>query len=426
MFQKRKVRQDGWYIKKSFPHFDLPLNFEEAKTIVTDPIYVSHKSFWPFIGFVDQKRKFKKIDGEVTIKLKERPLRYCSHHDGYVHSYYAAQLTAKYEARIKAEKIDNVVIGYRQNVGTNVHMAKAAFDEIRRRGDCVVIALDIESFFDSIDHRILKANLQSVLGVPRLTTDWFKIFRSMTEYSWVEIASLAQRLDFDVREPPRPLCSAPEFRKIVRGDDGVLPSVVQTNAKNYGIPQGSPISAVFSNVYMLCFDQACVKHFDVIDVFFRRYSDDIIAICNASQQAAVINFITNEISNLGPSMKVSAEKTETSSFSFSLDWALSCDRPITYLGLTFDGARTLLRGRTVSRYYRRMTYAARHTAKTAARAKSKKIFMRKLYSDLSHLGKQNFYSYAKSAAATLGDNAPVRQLRRHVKILRRKVTTLGR
>jgi RNA-directed DNA polymerase len=426
MIQKRKVRQDGWYIKKSFPHFDLPLNFEDAKTIVTDPIYVSRKSFWPFIGFVDQKRKFKRVDGEVIVKLKERPLRYCSHHDGYIHSYYAAQLAAKYEARIKAEKIDSAVIGYRQNVGTNVHMAKAAFDEISRRGNCVVIALDIESFFDSIDHRILKANLQSVLGVPRLTTDWFKILRSMTEYSWVEIDSIAERLDFDVREPPRPLCSAIEFRKVVRGGDGILPTIVRTNTNNFGIPQGSPISATFSNVYMLSFDQACVKHFDEIDVFYRRYSDDIIVVCNSSQHAAVIDFISNEILKLGPSMKISAEKTEVSTFSCALDGQLSCDRPVTYLGLTFDGERTRLRGRTISRYYRRMTYAARHAAKAAARVKSKKVFKRKLYSDLSHLGKHNFYSYAKNAAATLKDNAPVRQLRRHVKILQRKVAMLGR
>ena len=195
MIQKRKVRQDGWYIKKSFPHFDLPLNFEDAKTIVTDPARVSAKSFWPFIGFVDQKRKFKKIDDKVVVKVKSRPLRYCSHHDGYIHSFYAAQLAAKYETCIKAEKFDKSVIGYRQNVGTNVHMAKAAFDEIRKRGDCVVIALDIESFFDSINHGILKANLQSILGVSRLPTDWFKVFRSMTQYSWVDIESLAGRLE---------------------------------------------------------------------------------------------------------------------------------------------------------------------------------------------------------------------------------------
>jgi len=177
---------------------------------------------------------------------------------------------------------------------------------------------------------------------------------------------------------------------------------------------------------MLSFDQACVKYFDAIDVFFRRYSDDIIVVCNFNQQVAAVDFISNEISNLGPSMKISAEKTEVSIFSQIVDGKLSCDKPVTYLGLTFDGKRVCLRGRTISRYYRRMTYAARHTAKAAARSKSKNIFMRKLYSDLSHLGKQNFYSYAKNAAATLGDKAPVRQLRRHMKILRRKVTTLGR
>jgi RNA-directed DNA polymerase len=80
--KRRKVRQDGWYIKKAFPHFDLPLSFDDAKKKVTDPAYVAGKAFWPFIGFVDRKRRFNKKNEEVIVKTKERPLRYCSHHDG--------------------------------------------------------------------------------------------------------------------------------------------------------------------------------------------------------------------------------------------------------------------------------------------------------------------------------------------------------
>jgi len=70
MIQKRKVRQDGWYIKKLFPHFDLPLNFEDAKAIAADSTSVSSKSFWPFIGFVDKKRKFKKSIIKSLLKSK--------------------------------------------------------------------------------------------------------------------------------------------------------------------------------------------------------------------------------------------------------------------------------------------------------------------------------------------------------------------
>jgi len=418
----RKLRQDGWYIKKSFPHFDMPLPFEEAKARVTNPQYVATRSFWPFIGFVEKKRRFKKQSNTTIVKDKERPLRYCSHHDGYIHAYYAHELAKAYEKTIDARGIQDAIIGYRKNLGTNIDMAKSAFDEIRKRGNCAVIALDIEGFFESIDHAVLKSRLQEVLGVERLSTDWFKIFRSMTRYSWVEIEDLAERLKFDIEAPPRPLCSADEFRTKVRGGT----SIVSTNTKVFGIPQGSPVSAAFSNVYMLNFDEACCRFAKETQAFYRRYSDDIILICDIDQIDATLKFINAEIIKLGPSMKINGDKTEISEFKRAHDDALLCSKPATYLGLTFDGTKTYLRHRTVSRYYRRMTYASRHAASAAIQAGSDKVFMRKLYRELSHLGRQNFYSYARLARDTLDDIAPIRQLRRHFHILKRKVVTYGK
>lgn len=418
----RKFRQDCWYLKKSFPHFDMPLPFEEAKSRVTDPHYVAARSFWPFIGFVEKARRFKKQKNITIVKDKERPLRYCSHHDGYIHAYYAHKLAESYEKTIEARGLKEVVIGYRKNLGTNIDMAKAAFDEIRKRGNCAVIALDIEGFFESIDHAILKLHLQETLGVERLSTDWFKIFRSMTRYSWVEIEDLAERLGFDIEAPPRPLCSANEFRTKVRGQS----SIVNTNNKSFGIPQGSPISAAFSNVYMLNFDETCSRFAKETRAFYRRYSDDIIWVCDVDQIETTIAFINDEIEKLGPSMKINADKTEISEFKRVEGGALLCTKPVTYLGLTFDGTKTYLRHRTISRYYRRMSYASRHAASAAIRAGSNKVFMRKLYRELSHLGRQNFYSYARLARDTLGDTAPIRQLRRHFRILKRKVVTRGK
>src|SRR5690606_34052824 len=63
-----------------------------------------------------------------------------------------------------------------------------------------------------------------------------------------------------------------------------------------GIPQGLPISALLANIYMLNFDETVIneivlKH----DVFYRRYSDDIIMICNESQIKLIEDFIKNEM-----------------------------------------------------------------------------------------------------------------------------------
>jgi hypothetical protein len=423
MLRGRKVREGGWYVKKPYAHFDQPLTFDIARARVSDPAYVASRSYWPFIGFTDKKRRFRKKDGKPLVDEKKRPLRYCSHHDGYIHSFYAFNLSNKYESFIRSRGISDVVLAYRKGLGTNVKMAKAAFREIERRGSCCVIALDIESFFDSIDHAVLKRNLCEVLSVERLSPDWFSVLKSMTRYSWVELEKLASRLKFDPEMAPRPLCTASEYRTLVRVPGS---SLIEVNRKPYGIPQGSPISAVLSNIYMVQFDLTCHAYFTESGIYYRRYSDDIIIICDASQLADVNKFIDAEIAKLGPSMKISTDKTVISEFKEIASGGFVCDMPVTYLGFTFDGRRTALRARTLSRYYRRMTYATRAALRSAKRASSKQVYLRRLYRDLTHLGQQNFYSYVRKASHTMDDFTPVRQLRRHFRILHRKLKSRGR
>jgi RNA-directed DNA polymerase len=413
MLRHRKLRIDGWYIKKLFAHFDLPLVYDAAISKVSDQQFVIERSFWPLIGFVDSKRKFKKEAGKAVVSTKDRPLRYCSHVDGYIHSFYAHQIIPRYEEFLTANNLSDFIIGYRKGHGTNVDMAKAAFDEINSRNSCCVVALDINWFFDNIDHKVLKQNLCEILGKDRLPLDWFKVYKSMTQFSWVEISDLETRLGLDKNNVPRPICSAEIYRKLVHGDDGKHGSLINRNKKSFGIPQGSPLSAIFSNIYMARFDLACAKQFTAMGVFYRRYSDDIIIICSREAAKDALDFIKVEIAKLGPSLKINDSKTEISEFERLASGVFECDKPITYLGLTYDGNRVFLRGRTVSRYYRRMTYAARQTARSAKKSSSGKLFLRSIYRDLTHLGRQNFYTYAKRASAVLGDESSVRQLRRH-------------
>ena len=49
---------DGWYAKKSFPHFDLPMDFSSAHKIVRDQNLVSQHSYRPFLGFTERKKAF--------------------------------------------------------------------------------------------------------------------------------------------------------------------------------------------------------------------------------------------------------------------------------------------------------------------------------------------------------------------------------
>ena len=114
----KKQKQDGWYAKKTFPHFDFPMGFEQAKELASDPAKVTKHSFKPFIGYTDIRRKFTP-KSEKNYKNKERPIKYCSHHDGYIHSYYAKTLVDSYELFLSTTDWGKCVIGYRSGLGTN-------------------------------------------------------------------------------------------------------------------------------------------------------------------------------------------------------------------------------------------------------------------------------------------------------------------
>lgn len=422
---KKMPRREGWYVRKYFPHFDQPLEFEAAKRKVEDEAWVASRPYWPFLGFEDRKRRFRTIEGKRIVDTKSRPIKYCSHVDGYVFAYYANRLQAAYEEHIAPTAFAASVIGYRRGIGTNIHMAHAAFVEVARRRRAAVICLDISSFFDNIEHGLLKRNIELVLGAGRLSPAWFSVFRSMTRYAWVDAEQVRERLGIDSANPPRPLCSAADFRRKVRGDGGEFKRLIATNEERYGIPQGSPISAVFSNVFMLGFDEAVHAYVSNIGGSYRRYSDDIMIICAPRFQDRVIKYVRREIGKLGGKIKLSEEKTEISIFERRRNVS-SCDRPVTYLGFTFDGRRVFLRGRTLSRYYRRMSYATRHAASKARDGGGTSVFKRKLYREFSHLGTDNFYSYAKRSSRVLSDPTPKLQLRRHFGILHRKLNNHGR
>lgn len=420
----KKSKTDGWYIKKLYPHFDSALPFEESKRLVSNPQKVISYPFYPLMAYDKKNRRFK---GHNDRSVKSRPIKYAAHKDGYIYSFYARNLSELYETRIEAVGIDNHVIAYRKNKGNNVDFSCAAFDEIDRRGDCVAMALDISGFFDNINHEKLKQEWCLTIEKEILPLDQFKIFQSLTRWAEVNRDKCYERLKIDINNPPFPLCNDSDFHNIVKARASELESLISRNKDNFGIPQGTALSALLSNIYMIPFDISMMKLANEIGGYYRRYSDDILWICTEEEKDLVLSNVDTALLGRGvkedgvPNLIRKDEKTDISIFKNTKNQII-CDKPFQYLGFTYDGNKRLIRSQTLARYWRRLIYSVRAVKRKAYKArkegKNPKPFRKGLNRDLTHLGSKNFItSYAYSAQKKMGG----RGIRNQVKDHRKKI-----
>src|SRR5579862_5899595 len=136
----KKIKKDGWFISRGYRHFDYPLNFLTAKKIVTSIDKVKNHNFWPLLSYQKCERRFKgfKSDGTSRVRHKNRLICYATHLDAQIYAYYANTLEARYAALRRELGIDDCVLAYRSGKGCNIHMANAAFEEIKKRRSCIV------------------------------------------------------------------------------------------------------------------------------------------------------------------------------------------------------------------------------------------------------------------------------------------------
>jgi hypothetical protein len=238
---------------------------------------------------------------------------------------------------------------------------------------------------------------------------------------------LEARLDVSRRRRQsrkRRLCDPDFFRERVRGE-----GLIEVNANSYGIPQGSPISALLSNVYMLEFDQWLAREVARIGGRYFRYCDDLLVIVDAAAAIDIIDKITGRIH--AERLTIQSEKTQTSNFALNVDKGkVTCDRPLQYLGFTFDGTRTLIRSGSIARYRAKTNRGIRVAIATmknrneirASRGEApRKLFVKKLYRRFAPVGRRNFASYGYKAARSMASPSIRRQLRRHWPSMRQKI-----
>jgi hypothetical protein len=375
----------------------------------------------PFIGYdIDEPRYDRTSDQIVS---KQRPIRFASHLDSHVFAFYSQSLTQPYETYLSDNSLSENVLAYRkhpipgQRKGKcNIHFAYEAFEWIKRQGECTAFAFDVEGFFDAIDHQMLKGFWANLLDVAQLPEDHYRVFRAITKYSWVKMEDLAAAMGFGrnrLEKSREPFTRSRTFREKV-----AKAGLIRTNEKTFGIPQGSPISALLSNVAMMEFDRRVEELAKSWNGYYRRYSDDILVIVpkqfENQPSAAVFDTLTKSTSG---TLKLNDKKTVISSFTISKG-QLSADTPLGYLGFDFDGQRKLIRQKTILRYQRRMVRAVRSAAR-AARGAAKnsggdgRIWKKDLYERYSHLGRRNFITYAYRCADIMNATEIRQQTRRH-------------
>lgn len=389
-----------WALKakdlKGYPHFDGPLSVAEATEYASNPATVAAHPFYPFFLYRESWTKFAKR-GERG-KLKTRPIRYGARRDAYIFTRYRHLLAERYEAELAAHNLTRNVLAYRRiknpdaNGGKcNIHFARDAFEVVKQLGDCAVVAIDISSFFESLDHEKLKLAWQRTLGVSKLPNDHYAVFRAITRYSFVEKEAVYERLGHfgDKRKAaggksikgyltprkdvPVRLCTGSEFRSKILD---VTPRIVQTNYRPYGVPQGAPLSDLLANLYMLDFDIQVRAEVEAAGGQYFRYSDDVLIIVpgGAAEAHAWLDRCTKLMPQHGAKLEIKPEKAVGHVFSRAGNqqectriFGTAAKNGMEYLGFRFSGKGVYIRDATLSRLFRKVAMAARRDANAEVR-----------------------------------------------------------
>ncbi len=416
-----------WYRKRRYLHFDMPISESAAVAIACNTNVVARHAFYPFINFpiISKKVKWDSTTKKLKLIPKERQVSYASHVDSHIYAFYASILSETYEKHLESAHYQPAVLAFRKLGKSNIEFAKQAFSAIAEIGNADVITADIRDFFGNLDHKILKTAWCRVLGTKSLPEDHYNVYKSLTKHAWVDKRHLYAALHISMNNPRAfgaRVCEPDEFRRIVRGC-----KLIQTNPNDRGIPQGSPISALLSNIYMIDFDEMMWNAVANWGGKYFRYCDDMLIITPSGKGKELLALAQKfcEIHKL----PLHPDKTEERTFIVTEE-GLSANKPLQYLGFLFDGKRIVLRSASLARYSDRMkrgvrlakaTMRSRNTLRIARGETPRDLYKRKLYKRYSYLGRRNFVSYALRAADVLGAKGIRRQVKPLWKRLRKQM-----
>ncbi|WP_417438450.1 antiviral reverse transcriptase Drt2 [Idiomarina sp.] len=413
------LKKHAWFKRRGYLHFDSPVSFKKAQKLVNSPKRVSTHSFYPLIHYSIRSFKVKlNAAGEIEPKWKTREIKYAAHLDSHIYAYYSWLLGKRYEEEVQRRGLHENVLAFRSLGKNNIDFANDVFEIIKKKGRCSAVGLDITGFFDNLDHQVLKRVWSNLLGLKALPDDHFAVYKSLTKYAYVDRTILFRELGISINNPKHNrhrACTAEEFREKVRNG-----GLIHRNQNDFGIPQGSPVSALLSNIYMLDFDSKMKTALESQGGHYFRYCDDMLFITKSILREDVERFALDEIKKL--KLEINTAKTEVRDF-YRYGGQLRCKgkKSLQYLGFTFDGERKLIRSAALAKFSNRMRAGVRSARKTVRRTNSEllkngsppseQLRKKKLYERYSHLGKRNFLTYGYRAAKKMNSSAIKKQLK---------------
>lgn len=367
-------------LDRKYNHFDLWISYNKVKKYIMDPNNIKAHGFYPLIHFEIPKPKWEREKGKASINFdKKRNIFYASHIDSWIYRYYAYKFNESYNQFLDNKHLNEVAVAYRNNLRqNNIDFANKAFSFIRNlkedNKELYVIIGDFTDFFDNLDHEYLKNNLKIVLGKKRLDDDEFAVFKNVTRASYFELVDIIKWHKLKDNKKSRRLVNKKNFNqgRILNVNYlGKNKVEIHTDKVDRGIAQGTPISAVLSNIYMIKFDERLSILANNNGGFYQRYSDDFIFIFPSS--FCSIEVILSELKACVKAVhgltfkdekrqifKVSSDKIENITNKYSKDSNLDNHKSclINYLGFSYDGQSVSVRGKTLSRYFSKLAISA--------------------------------------------------------------------
>ncbi len=419
---------------KIYAHFDKRIEAYKIKRYINDSEKVKTHAFLPFvldtqkhIKFDKEKYKLLKSDAPPNningvTKPKKRKIMFSAHIDRYIYQLYNYKLNKFYNGYVKNNGINKCSIAYRTNFNgkSNIDFARDVFEFILKTNNSYIMVGDFKDFFENLDHKYLKKMMCKVMDCKALPDDYYAVYKNITRYRYFDIKDICQLKRIkkgdiykhykDIDDVTGEIKTTFEMEKLLTIEE------MKKNTKQYlrynekrGIPQGSAISSVLSNIYMIDADKRINDYVASKQGLYRRYSDDFIIIIPAIEKeefAVVINEVNNMLKMSGnPEPK--EEKTRV--YYYEKEKLINVDMEfltrkvntkdeLEYLGFAFTGNKIRIRAKTMTKYYYRMYKKIKTIAKMqGVTKKGNKISGKELYRLYSKYGKNdkrgNFITY---------------------------------